>query len=47
VLSKDRLEIELSVVYTNDTFSTEKSIYAACILVKGNNLESKHPLKSA
>jgi hypothetical protein len=40
MLSKDKLESELSVVYRNDTFANAKSVFALWNLVKENNLEN-------
>lgn len=39
-LLKDKLEIELSVLYRNDKFANIKSICALWNLVKQNNLEN-------
>jgi hypothetical protein len=40
MLSKDKLESELSVVYRNDTFTNVKSVSVLWYLVKENNLEN-------
>jgi hypothetical protein len=40
MLSKDQLQSELSVVYTNDTFANVKPVFALRDLVKENNLEN-------
>jgi hypothetical protein len=40
MLSKDKLESELSVVYRNDTFANVTSVFALWNLVKENNLEN-------
>jgi hypothetical protein len=40
MLSKDKLESELSVVYRNDTFANVKSVFALWNLVNENNLEN-------
>jgi hypothetical protein len=40
MLSKDKLESELSVVYRNDTFANVKSVFALWNLVEENNLEN-------
>jgi hypothetical protein len=40
MLSKDKLESELSIVYRNDTFANVKSVFALWNLLKENNLET-------
>jgi hypothetical protein len=40
MLSKDKLESELSVAYKNDTFANVKSVFAIWNLAKENNLEN-------
>jgi hypothetical protein len=40
MLSKDKLESELSVVYRNDTFADVKSVFVLWNLVKEHNLEN-------
>jgi hypothetical protein len=40
MLSKNKLERDLSVVYRNDTFADVKSVFSLWNLVKENNLEN-------
>jgi hypothetical protein len=40
MLSKDKLQSELSVAFRSDTFANVKSIFALWNLVKENNLEN-------